>query len=85
MKKATDPMADKMSGHSHGNDTEPMAKQMSKAGSPVATDHRIDPPKKGEQFRCEVCGMELKITADCRCEEPGMVHFHCCGQELVKT
>ena len=85
MKHATDPVAEKMSGKSHGNQADPMIKQMSKASGTAMEDHGINPPKKGEQFRCDVCGMELKITADCHCKEPGMVHFHCCGQELTKA
>ena len=30
-------------------------------------------------------GMEVRVTADCHCEEPDHVHFHCCGQELRKV
>jgi len=41
-------------------------------------------PKAGERFRCRTCGMELEITADCRCRGPAMAHFHCCGAELQK-
>ena len=51
----------------------------------TATDPGVGSPQKGERFRCGVCGMEILVTADCRCEDPGMVHFHCCGQELQKT
>ena len=42
-------------------------------------------PKKGDRFRCQACGMEIQVTADCRCQEGEHVHFHCCGQELQKA
>ena len=41
-------------------------------------------PKKGERYRCRECGMELQITADCKCDEPDHVHLQCCGQEMQK-
>lgn len=40
------------------------------------------PPQAGDSFRCERCGMELEITADCRCEEG--VHLECCGQPMIQ-
>jgi hypothetical protein len=51
----------------------------------VQTDKGIDPPKPGDMFRCKGCGMELKVTKDCRCKEGEHVHFHCCGQEMTKV
>jgi hypothetical protein len=42
-------------------------------------------PKQGERFRCQQCGMEIQITADCKCQGPEHVHFQCCGQELRKV
>ena len=45
----------------------------------------VGSPKKGERFRCEKCGMEVQVTADCRCQQPSTVHFHCCGEELHKV
>ena len=62
-----------------------MTQKMSEASNKVPVDAGVGSPKKGEIFRCEKCGMEVKITADCRCENSSMVHFHCCGQELAKT
>lgn len=57
--------------------------------SQVTDDSENDPgvgkPKSGEKYRCSKCGMALQVTADCRCEEPSEVHFHCCGQELEKV
>jgi hypothetical protein len=50
----------------------------------MQTNIGIAPPKKGEVFRCEKCGMEMKVTADCHCQEPNHVHLECCGQELTK-
>jgi len=63
-----------------------MTKKMSEAGSgrPETKDVRVGTPKKGDCFRCQRCGMEVQITADCGCNNPGEVHFHCCGQELTK-
>ena len=41
-------------------------------------------PKKGERFRCKQCGMELQITADCKCSDPDHVHLECCGKAMTK-
>ena len=62
-----------------------MIEGMEKSSGHVAVDEGVGIPKAGEKFRCDVCGMELKITQDCRCEEDDMVHFHCCGKEMVKA
>jgi len=48
-------------------------------------DPGLAPPKKGEKFRCEKCGMEIEVTVECKCSVDEHVHFHCCGQELVKV
>lgn len=50
----------------------------------MATDPGISPPKQGDVFRCDKCGMEIKVTVDCKCQRDHQVHFHCCGQELTK-
>lgn len=42
-------------------------------------------PKKGERFQCAKCSMGVEVTSDCRCDQPDMVHFQCCGQEMAKT
>lgn len=57
-----------------------MTDKMSEASGKV--DEGVGSPKKGERFRCEKCGMEVQVTVDCGCNQPNMVHFHCCGQEL---
>jgi len=63
-----------------------MTQKMSEAGSGKPTvDQGVGSPKKGAHFRCAKCGMEVEVTADCRCQDPNMVHFHCCGQELQKV
>jgi len=51
----------------------------------VQTDKGLAPPKQGETFRCKACGMELKITKDCKCKQGEHVHFHCCGEEMAKA
>ena len=48
-------------------------------------DKGLAPPRQGEMFRCKACGMELEVTKDCRCKDGEKVHFHCCGQEMVKV
>jgi hypothetical protein len=64
-----------------------MTEKMSEAsaGKPGTTDTGVGSPRKGDRFRCQTCGMEVEVTADCRCQDPHMVHFHCCGQELQKA
>ena len=65
-----------------------MTKKMAKASAPVRDSakgmgHHM--PKKGERFRCPHCGMELQVTADCKCNDPAHVHLHCCGEEMQKA
>jgi hypothetical protein len=62
-----------------------MTEKLSEASGKVPTDEGVGSPKKGERFRCAKCVMEVQVTADCRCDQPGMVHFHCCGQELQRV
>jgi hypothetical protein len=45
----------------------------------------LEPPKKGDKFRCDRCGMQIEVTAQCNCPADEHVHFHCCGQEMSKT
>jgi hypothetical protein len=59
----------------------PVAKKMSEASGRV----KSTLPKKGDTYRCEFCGMELEITADCRCDKDKQVPFQCCGAELTKV
>ncbi len=42
-------------------------------------------PKKGDKFRCAQCGMQVEVTADCRCDKREHVHFHCCNKEMAKA
>ena len=42
-------------------------------------------PKKGERVRCSICGMEIKVTADCRCQDAEGAHFQCCGQATAQS
>lgn len=64
-----------------------MTNKMAEAGSgrPVTGHSSATTPKKGDCFRCSTCGMEVQVTADCNCDDPNHVHFHCCGQELEKV
>lgn len=43
------------------------------------------PPKKGDRFHCQSCGMEIQVTADCGCKSGENVQFECCGQSLTKS
>ncbi len=42
-------------------------------------------PKRGETYRCESCGMEVKVTASCNCQDGDERHFQCCGRELARV
>jgi hypothetical protein len=42
-------------------------------------------PKKGDAFRCDVCGMAIEVTADCRCAGAEHAEFICCGQDMRKA
>lgn len=57
-----------------------MTQKMSEASATITS-----PPKKGERFHCEKCGMEIQVTADCKCQEPDHVQFTCCGQAMAKN
>ena len=45
----------------------------------------LAPPKAGDRFRCDGCGMALQVTADCKSKGDEHVHFHCCGREMTKV
>jgi len=62
-----------------------MADRVAEKMSQASATRGMSLPKKGEQYRCEECGMEIKITADCRCNHPEHVHLECCGQEMAKV
>jgi hypothetical protein len=65
--------------------TEPMTQGMSKAGSgrPL-TEGESTFPRQGERYRCDKCGMEVEVMAECACHEPSE-HFHCCGQPMHRA
>jgi hypothetical protein len=62
-----------------------MTDRMGEASTQATMDRSQGNPKKGERFRCETCGMEVQVTSDCRCKDPDMVHFQCCGKQLRKA
>ena len=57
-----------------------VARGMAEAGERAETGLR---PKKGDQYRCEECGMRIQVTADCKSADDH-AHFECCGQEMTK-
>jgi hypothetical protein len=69
-----DPVAKKMSQAS--------AEKMPQSGMWQTTKHT---PRKGDQYRCERCGMQLTVTADCKCNDAGHIHLQCCGHEMALT
>lgn len=58
-----------------------VAERMSQASATAP----MAPPKKGERYRCSLCGMEIQVTADCHCKNGEHVHFECCGQPLTRV
>jgi hypothetical protein len=56
-----------------------VAKKMSEASA------KTTPPKKGEKFRCQQCGMAIEVTNACSCKDGSGVHFQCCNQEMAKV
>ena len=50
-----------------------------------AGDKGVEIPKKGDRFKCNTCPMQIEVTAECKCTDPGDVHFHCCGHEMLKV
>ncbi len=45
----------------------------------------VELPVSGDKFVCQVCGMALTITVDCKCDDPESVRFQCCEQEMKKS
>jgi hypothetical protein len=39
---------------------------------------------KGDHFRCDKCGLEVEVQADCHCHDEAE-HFHCCGEPMHKV
>jgi hypothetical protein len=65
--------------------TDPVAQKMSEASASRPDAAKIGTPRKGERYRCERCGMEIQVTADCKCPDPEHVQFVCCGQMMAKV
>jgi predicted RNA-binding Zn-ribbon protein involved in translation (DUF1610 family) len=61
-----------------------MTQKMSEASASGADVH-VNPPKKGDKFRCQECGMEIEVAVACRCKAGEHVQFRCCGKELAKV
>ena len=55
--------------------------------TPTVQDRDIgfEPPKIGDKFRCDRCGMEIEVTKGCDCPADKHVHFHCCGEEMLPS
>jgi hypothetical protein len=69
------------------NTTSDQMKQgMAKAGGgqPIMEAGTAEHPTKGDRFRCDKCGMEVVVQADCHCHDEAE-HFHCCGQAMHKV
>jgi len=67
---------------------DPVAKKMSEASAEKMpqTKGKTNPahtPHKGDRYRCERCGMEITVTADCKCNSPDHVHLECCAHEMT--
>jgi hypothetical protein len=79
--QAMDAIAEKMTKAGSGH-----APMKSKPGGKERSERRHAPaPKKGDQYRCEKCGMAIKVTADCPCEDGDHVHLQCCDREMQKV
>ena len=40
--------------------------------------------QKGDRLRCRKCGLEIQVTANCKCGNGHHVRFECCGQPLAQ-
>jgi hypothetical protein len=67
-----DPVAEKMSQAS--------AEKMPQGKGKTNSQHM---PRKGDQYRCERCGMEITVTADCKCKSADHAHLECCEHEMT--
>jgi hypothetical protein len=43
------------------------------------------PPKQGDKFVCDNCGMELVCSASCGCADCECVCLGCCGIPMTKV
>jgi hypothetical protein len=62
---------------------DPVAAGMSRSDKKVTNPEDQAPPRTGDRYRCDQCGMELEVVADCAGGASG-VHLECCGQELTR-
>jgi hypothetical protein len=62
-----------------------MAERVAELMSKASGNMERQLPRKGERLRCSRCGMEIQLTADCKCQSGDHPHFECCGQELNKA
>lgn len=49
---------------------------------PSSKEPEARPPRAGDVFRCDRCGMEIEVKADC---QGGVPRLECCGQPLSKV
>ncbi|CAN5559558.1 hypothetical protein BH10PLA2_BH10PLA2_18120 [soil metagenome] len=61
-----------------------VASKMSKT-NPNATASKTSMPKKGENYHCNQCGMEIHVTKECGCKSGDHAHFQCCNEEMAKA
>jgi hypothetical protein len=67
---------------------DPVAEKMSQASAEKMPQGKAKTnpqrtPHKGDTYRCERCGMEITVTADCKCNDPEHVHLECCAHEMT--
>lgn len=62
---------------------DPVAAGMSRSDKKAMNHDDQAPPRTGDRYRCDQCGMELEVVADCTGGASG-VHLECCGQELTR-
>lgn len=41
-------------------------------------------PEVGETYHCKSCGMTVKVTVACNCQNDIAPEFYCCGAEMRK-
>lgn len=42
-------------------------------------------PEVGERYTCEGCGMQIEVTAPCKCKGEDGPEFRCCGADMRKA
>lgn len=46
--------------------------------------NEADRPKEGDTYECRICGMDILVTSDCKCEKEDGPFFACCGEQMEK-